>query len=77
MARLSPPAPCRAAKSGAEREDGMPIVIEAENPADARSTLRVICAGVIRGENLTAAQAHVLVGEVLEELFPPPGRKPR
>jgi hypothetical protein len=49
----------------------MPIVIEAEHPEDPDTTLRVVSNGAVRGENLTAAQAHVLVGELLEALFPP------
>jgi hypothetical protein len=49
----------------------MPIEIEAEQPEDAQSTLRVTSGGKLRGENLTAAQAHVLVGQILEEIYPP------
>jgi hypothetical protein len=47
----------------------MPIVIEAESPDNPNSTLRVVAAGVVRGESLTATQAYTLVGEILETLY--------
>ncbi len=46
-----------------------PIVIEPQEEAPG-SLLTVKAGGKLRGENLTAAQAHVLVGELLEELPP-------
>ena len=46
----------------------MPIVIEAEN-GEPESPLRVVSGGVVRGEGLSAAQAYILVGELLEDLF--------
>jgi hypothetical protein len=49
----------------------LPITIEAEEPADRLSTLRVLAGGEVKGEGLTAAQAHVLVGDLLERAFPP------
>jgi hypothetical protein len=49
----------------------LPIRIEAEEPGNRLSTLRVLAAGEVKGEGLTAAQAHVLVGDLLERAFPP------
>jgi FkbM family methyltransferase len=49
----------------------LPITIEAEEPGNRLSTLRVLAAGEVKGEGLTAAQAHVLVGDLLERAFPP------
>lgn len=46
----------------------MPIVIERENPDELQSPLRVLSGGVVRGDGLNAAQAYVLVGELLEEI---------
>lgn len=46
-----------------------PIVIEPQEDVPG-SLLAVKAGGKLRGESLTAAQAHVLVGELLEELPP-------
>ena len=46
------------------------IAIEAEDSANPLSLLRVRTAEGVSGEGLTAAQAHVLVGDLLAELFP-------
>jgi hypothetical protein len=49
----------------------LPITIEAEEPANRLSTLRVLAGSEVKGEGLTAAQAHVLVGDLLERAFSP------
>jgi hypothetical protein len=60
------------APRGSNREPPwLPIAIEAEEPGNRLSTLRVLAAGEVKGEGLTAAQAHVLVGDLLERAFPP------
>lgn len=48
----------------------LPIVIEAETPGEPHSALRILCGGHVRGEAMSAAQAHVMIGELLEALFP-------
>jgi hypothetical protein len=53
------------------------IVIETETPGDSRSMFQVGMDDLVLGENLTAAQAHLIVGEVLDRItLPRPARKP-
>ena len=51
------------------REDGMnppvEIRIQAETPGDSASLFRLLIDDKVVGESLTAAQAHLLVGEIL------------
>ena len=52
------------------------IVIEAETPGDSRTMFRVRMDELVLGENLTAAQAHLIVGEVLDRItLPRPAKK--
>jgi hypothetical protein len=53
------------------------IVIETETPGDSRTMFRVRMDDLVLGENLTAAQAHLIVGEVLDRIsLPRPAKKP-
>lgn len=52
----------------------MRIVIEFEAPNDSSALFRVIVADKIVDDGLTAAQTHILVGEILERLTLPNGR---
>jgi hypothetical protein len=47
------------------------IVIELETPGHSRSTFRLRPDDAIVSENLTAAQAHRLVGEILDRITLP------
>jgi hypothetical protein len=47
------------------------IVIELETPGDSRSLFRLRLDNKIVGENLTAVQAHLLVGEILDRITLP------
>jgi hypothetical protein len=47
------------------------IIIEAETPGDSRTMFRLILDDKVVGENLTAAQAHLLIGEVLDRITLP------
>ena len=47
------------------------IVIELETPGDSRTMFRLRVDGSVIADDLTAAQAHVLVGEVLERITLP------
>jgi hypothetical protein len=52
------------------------IVIETETPGDSLTMFRVLIDRLVIGENLTAAQAHLIVGEVLDRLtLPRPAKK--
>jgi hypothetical protein len=52
------------------------IVIETETPGDSRTMFRVLMDRLVIGENLTAAQAHLIVGEVLDRItLPRPAKK--
>ena len=52
------------------------IVIETETPGDSRTMFRVLMDRLVIGENLTAAQAHLIVGEVLDRItVPRPAKK--
>ncbi len=47
------------------------ISIELETPGDSRSMFRLLLDDKAIAEGLTAAQAHVLVGEVLDRIARP------
>jgi hypothetical protein len=47
------------------------IVIELETPGDSRSLFRLRLDNKVVGENLTAAQTHLLVGEILDRVTLP------
>jgi hypothetical protein len=47
------------------------IVIETETPGDSRTMFRVRMDDLVIGQNLTAAQAHLIVGEVLDRIALP------
>jgi hypothetical protein len=47
------------------------IVVEQEKPGDPRTLFRVMMYGKIFAEGLTAAQAHVIVGDILETMVLP------
>ncbi len=47
------------------------IVIEAETPGDSRTMFRLRMNACSIAEGLTAVQAHILVGEILERITVP------
>lgn len=47
------------------------ITIELETPGDSRSLFRLLPDDGVIGENLTAAQAHLLIGEILDRIILP------
>jgi hypothetical protein len=47
------------------------IVIEAETPGDSRTMFRLRIDASLIADGLTSAQAHVLVGEILERIAMP------
>jgi hypothetical protein len=47
------------------------IVIEAETPGDSRTMFRLRIDSSLIAEDLTAVQAHILVGEILERIAVP------
>ena len=50
------------------------IVIELETPGESRSLFRLRLDNKVVGEHLTAVQAHLLVGEILDRItLPRPG----
>jgi hypothetical protein len=51
------------------------IIIEAETPGDSRTMFRLLLDDRVVGENLTAAQAHLLTGEVLDRITLPRRRE--
>jgi hypothetical protein len=51
------------------------IVIELETPGDSRSMFRLRLDDTVVGESLTAAQVHILVGEILGRITVPPSGK--
>jgi hypothetical protein len=44
------------------------IVVEPETPGDPRTLFRVYMYGRVHGSGLTSAQAHLLVGEILQTM---------
>jgi len=53
------------------------ILVELETPGDSRSMFRLMIDDKAVGEGLTAAQAHILVGEVLDRVTLPRPARPR
>jgi len=49
----------------------MRIVIEPETPGDSRSLFRLLVGEKVIAEGLTAAQAHILIGDILEKMTLP------
>jgi hypothetical protein len=49
----------------------MRIVIEPETPGDSRSLFRLLVGEKLIAEGLTAAQAHILIGDILEKMTLP------
>jgi hypothetical protein len=49
----------------------MRIVIEPETPGDSRSFFRLLVGEKVIAEGLTAAQAHILIGDILEKMTLP------
>jgi hypothetical protein len=49
----------------------MKIVIEPETPGDSRSLFRLLVGEKVVAEGLTAAQAHILIGDILEKMALP------
>jgi hypothetical protein len=47
------------------------IAVEAESPDDSATLFRLRIDDMIVGQELTAAQAHLLVGEILERVVLP------
>ena len=47
------------------------IVVELETPGDSRSLFRLRLDNKVVGENLTAVQAHLLIGEILDRITLP------
>jgi hypothetical protein len=47
------------------------IILELENPGDSRTMFRIFIDGALVGENLTAVQAHIIVGEALDRITIP------
>jgi hypothetical protein len=59
---------CDAAPRSAEQ---MKIVIEAESPGDSGTLFRIRFGEKLIGEELTAAETHLLIGEILERITLP------
>jgi hypothetical protein len=57
--------------SGDDRMSVERIVIELETPGDSRSLFRLRLDNKVVGENLTAVQVHLLVGEILDRITLP------
>jgi hypothetical protein len=49
------------------------ILIEAQTPGDSSTLFRLRIDGKTVGENLTAVQTHLLIGEILERVALPEG----
>ena len=43
-------------------------ILELETPGDSRTMFRVLVDGALVGENLTAAQAHIIVSQALDRI---------
>jgi hypothetical protein len=54
-----------------DRKQPATIAIESESPGDSRTLFRFWNDDNVVAENLTAAQAHILVGKVLERVALP------
>jgi hypothetical protein len=57
--------------SGSDAAPVERIILELETPGDSRSLFRLRLDDKIVGENLTAVQAHLLVGEILDRITLP------
>jgi hypothetical protein len=55
----------------------MQLLLEAEDPKNSRSLFRVTLNGKVIAGGLTAAQAHLIVGDALEAFVMPGGRRRR
>ena len=44
------------------------IILELETPGDSRTMFRVLIDDALVGENLTAVQAHIIVGQALDQI---------
>ena len=60
-----------ASMSGSDRMSVERIILELETPGDSRSLFRLRLDDKVVGENLTAVQAHLLVGEILDRITLP------
>jgi hypothetical protein len=49
----------------------MRIIIETETPDESRTMFRVLLDAKVVGERLTAVQAHLVAGEIIERLVLP------
>lgn len=52
------------------------IVIQTETPGAATTMFRVVIGTTVIAEHLTAVQANILVGDILERLVRPAGSPP-
>lgn len=52
------------------------IVIQSETPGDSMTMFRVVIGERVIAERLTAAQVHILIGDILERLVHPAGSAP-
>jgi hypothetical protein len=52
------------------------IILELESPGDSWTMFRIVIDDLLFGENLTAVQAHIIVGEALDRITDPPAPKP-
>jgi hypothetical protein len=52
------------------------ILVELETPGDSRTLFRLLIDDKVVGRGLTAVQAHILVGEVLDRISLPRQRMP-
>jgi hypothetical protein len=62
---------------GRQRREGnaaLQIVLETETPGDSRTMFRLHVDAKLISEGLTAAQAHLLIGEILERIALPAKR---
>jgi hypothetical protein len=55
----------------------MQLLLEAEDPKNFRSLFRVTLNGKVIASTLTAAQAHLIVGDALETFVMPSGGRRR
>ena len=55
----------------------MQLLLEAEDPKNSRSLFRVALNGKVIARSLTAAQAHLIVGDALEAFVMPGARRRR
>jgi hypothetical protein len=58
-----------------QEEVDVQLVLEAEEPGNSRSLFRVTLNGKVIASALTAAQAHLIVGDALEAFVMPGARR--